>query len=355
MRRRILLIFMSFALILSFAGCNNGNEQVEETPKKTSLPVIDDGLPELDAEVLIRQVNPNINLVDSEYPYLEAWSDVISNRFGVDVKISFFPLYKVKKETPEEIYIYDYLRVSSQEGLLIHDLTDMDISYNVLKSLRESEGILPLTDYIKNSTYYEFFDKDLLNLLTDEQGDIWGIPIDKSHQIFEARSYKQSWLESTGMQVPNTVEEFYEVMKAFTYNDPDGNGENDTYGYYGPYNFKFALNDVLKAYGLYNGSTSFIAYNPNSETIEDSLLSPDASTALNFMNQFYSEGMVRKNGLSPGVYDSIIPNNCGSLLWSYITEEDIVYASSPLIGTNTSNLVYMTTYGKVYFMLLGTL
>jgi len=32
------------------------------------------------------------------------------------------------------------------------------------------------------------------------------------------------------MAVPTNLDEFYEVMKAFTENDPDGNGENDTIG-----------------------------------------------------------------------------------------------------------------------------
>ena len=352
MKKRWLLIFISFALVLSFSACKDA---VEETPTPTPTPlVIDDGLPNLEAEVLLRAVNPNINSADSEYPYLEAWSDVVYDRFGVDVKISFFPLYKVLKESPEQIYIYDFLRLEPQDGLLLHDLTDLDISYNIMKSLIENQGILPLTDYVNNSSYYENFDSDLLNLMTDENGDIWGIPVDTAQAVFDARAYKQSWLDEVGLNVPYTVDEFYETMVTFTNNDPDGNGENDTYGYYGPYNFKFALNDILKAFGIYNGSTSFIAYNPNTGTIEDSLLAPDALSALSFINDIYKQKLVRQTGLAPGIYDSMIPENCGSIYWSYSAEDDVVYATAPLVGPNTENLVHMTTYGKVYFMLSGT-
>ncbi len=348
------MIFISLTLALSLTACNNA---VEETPAPTATPpplVIDDGLPVLKAQVLLRAVNPNIDKVDDEYPYLEAWSDVIYDRFGIDVKINFFPYYKVLKESPEQIYIYDYLRLEPQDGLLLHDLTDLDISYNIMKSLIEHQGILPVTDYVKNSPYYENFDRDLINLLTDENGDIWGIPVDTAHAIFDARAYKQSWLDSAGLNVPYTVDEFYETMMAFTYEDPDGNGENDTYGYYGPYNFKFALNDILKAYGLYNGSTSFIAYNPNTGTIEDSLLTPDALSGLEFISSLYKQKLVRQTGLAPGIYESMIPDNCGSIYWSHSAEDDIVYATAPIIGPNTENLVHMTTYGKVYFMLSGT-
>lgn len=41
---------------------------------------------------------------------------------------------------------------------------------------------------------------------------------------------RKDWLEAVGMEMPTTWEELYEVCHAFTYNDPDGNGVNDTYG-----------------------------------------------------------------------------------------------------------------------------
>ncbi len=34
-----------------------------------------------------------------------------------------------------------------------------------------------------------------------------------------------------GLEAPTTLDEFMEVAKAFTFNDPDGNGKDDTYGY----------------------------------------------------------------------------------------------------------------------------
>lgn len=42
--------------------------------------------------------------------------------------------------------------------------------------------------------------------------------------------YRADWLEKLNLAVPTTVDEFYAMMKAFTEKDPDGNGQNDTYG-----------------------------------------------------------------------------------------------------------------------------
>ncbi|MDF2926628.1 MAG: hypothetical protein K0R57_5542 [Paenibacillaceae bacterium] len=41
------------------------------------------------------------------------------------------------------------------------------------------------------------------------------------------------WLKKLNLQVPATAEELLKVMKAFTFDDPDGNGKNDTYGFVG--------------------------------------------------------------------------------------------------------------------------
>lgn len=46
-----------------------------------------------------------------------------------------------------------------------------------------------------------------------------------------AMLYRQDWLDKLGLSVPTTAKEFYEMAKAFTEDDPDGNGIKDTYGF----------------------------------------------------------------------------------------------------------------------------
>lgn len=41
---------------------------------------------------------------------------------------------------------------------------------------------------------------------------------------------RTDWLENLGLEMPTTWEEFYNVAHAFTHDDPDGNGVNDTFG-----------------------------------------------------------------------------------------------------------------------------
>ena len=41
---------------------------------------------------------------------------------------------------------------------------------------------------------------------------------------------RKDWLAKLGKEIPTNLDELYDVLNAFTYDDPDGNGQNDTYG-----------------------------------------------------------------------------------------------------------------------------
>jgi putative aldouronate transport system substrate-binding protein len=45
-----------------------------------------------------------------------------------------------------------------------------------------------------------------------------------------ALTVRKDWLEKLGLKMPETVDDLYAVAKAFTTQDPDGNGKADTYG-----------------------------------------------------------------------------------------------------------------------------
>jgi putative aldouronate transport system substrate-binding protein len=47
----------------------------------------------------------------------------------------------------------------------------------------------------------------------------------------EGMLIRKDWLDKLGLSIPVTTEDYLKVMRAFTFNDPDGNGRNDTYGF----------------------------------------------------------------------------------------------------------------------------
>lgn len=99
-------------------------------------------------------------------------------------------------------------------------------------------------------------------------------------------SIRRDWLDAVGMDVPTTLEELYDVLYAFTYNDPDGNGKDDTYGITGQ--GLSAFNIVFNAYG----TTA-----PGSFLIEDnqvvySSVDPRAKEAIAFIQTLIDAGVV---------------------------------------------------------------
>ncbi|MDO5349994.1 MAG: extracellular solute-binding protein [Lachnospiraceae bacterium] len=43
-------------------------------------------------------------------------------------------------------------------------------------------------------------------------------------------AYRKDWMDKLGLDTPETIEDVYNMLYAFTYDDPDGNGQDDTYG-----------------------------------------------------------------------------------------------------------------------------
>jgi putative aldouronate transport system substrate-binding protein len=97
--------------------------------------------------------------------------------------------------------------------------------------------------FVKNAEAGAFWDltdklKDYPNLKTtfpevQNNASVNG----KVYGVFRARGpmraavmFRQDWLDKLGLKAPETTEDLYNVAKAFTEQDPDGNGQNDTWG-----------------------------------------------------------------------------------------------------------------------------
>ncbi len=62
-------------------------------------------------------------------------------------------------------------------------------------------------------------------------GISYGLSHSGSIERNEGVLIRKDWLDRLGLNVPVTTDDFLNVMRAFTFNDPDGDGIDDTYGY----------------------------------------------------------------------------------------------------------------------------
>jgi putative aldouronate transport system substrate-binding protein len=58
---------------------------------------------------------------------------------------------------------------------------------------------------------------------------LYGVPIVQPPGQ-SAMRVRLDWLEKLKLPEPKTLDDYYKVLKAFTFDDPDGNGKNDTFG-----------------------------------------------------------------------------------------------------------------------------
>jgi putative aldouronate transport system substrate-binding protein len=62
---------------------------------------------------------------------------------------------------------------------------------------------------------------------------------------------RKDWLEKLGASTPTTLEELLDLAVRFTKEDPDGNGQNDTYGLSMNNQLDLRFTAILNAYGVY--------------------------------------------------------------------------------------------------------
>ena len=139
----------------------------------------------------------------------------------------------------------------------------------------------------------------LFNSLKEQAPDVWsysyyegknyGVPnVNQGHLYAHIPQYRQDWLENVGLDIPETLDELHDVLKAFTFDDPDGNGKNDTYGY-APNSTHYSgwFIDIFGAYGLLPFDWQYV-----DDEVVYGAFRPETLEALTLLNQWYNEGIL---------------------------------------------------------------
>ncbi|MBU3113340.1 extracellular solute-binding protein [Clostridium lacusfryxellense] len=107
-------------------------------------------------------------------------------------------------------------------------------------------------------------------------------------------SIRKDWLDNLGLKSPETMDDLYTVMKAFTNGDPDKNGKKDTVGFAG-YVSDGNLGSLKEVVSIFNGaSDAGFKLDKDGKIIH---MWTDTSTrdALIWLKKAYSEGIIHKD------------------------------------------------------------
>lgn len=162
-----------------------------------------------------------------------------------------------------------------------------------------ADGIIrPLNEYLDNApaVYENTLEESWVNMQLLNDGDIYVIPRNTIART-DGYAVRRDWVENLGLEWPEddalTLDEFTEWMRAFSEDDPDGNGENDTRGLYQ----HAAGNGKFGVYGGNNtplywpfGVLGWQRYGNEYMNLMYSRDMPNMKQSLAYMNQIYQAG-----------------------------------------------------------------
>lgn len=139
---------------------------------------------------------------------------------GVDFKINAYSGSVLHEMMPTLIAGKDLPMVVNVGG------SQLSKSY-MITAMKEG-AFWDVTDYLKElPNFADLSPAALSNYMID--GRLYGLPLERGISR-DSVTYRYDWLQNLGLEDPETVEDLVNMLIAFTTDDPDGNGENDTYG-----------------------------------------------------------------------------------------------------------------------------
>jgi putative aldouronate transport system substrate-binding protein len=122
-----------------------------------------------------------------------------------------------------------------------------------------------------------------------------------AHNVYDLNiwltMYRGDWLEAVGLGVPQTIDEFGEVLRAFTHNDPDGNGAADTYGRV-LYNTIRFDDDIFHAFGVAVGHHMNGFWRERDGALMLDWVHPQMKDALSWLRETWADGAFHPDSIS---------------------------------------------------------
>ncbi len=272
----LLCAFTAFALV--FAGCGDkgggGGESPAASPSSGGATQSDDTSKKLTLTMMVSTAAGG------------GWTDdhpmvkYLNEKFNIDLKFQWVPgdsyneklnVLAASNNFPDLFQIWDASTYSKwmQKGVFL-DLQPLLADYPNLVGNVTEEAMA----------------------MMNPKGKVFGLPM-YAPAFRSNLSIRQDWLDKLGLKTPGTVDEFYEVAKAFATKDPDGNGRPDTIG------FSMSVSnsgdilgiDYLKgAFGLANRWKD-----DNGTLVAMQTQAEEWKALATYLRQAYSEGVLDKD------------------------------------------------------------
>lgn len=267
--KRKLVRMISAAIVLtlitfSFGACGNKNNSSSSNGAANASATLSTP-PTITTIITVGTMPPEENII------LEA----IRKETGVDLKVALTTQADYKNKLAA--------LTASRELPDIVPLADRrDLEEKVSNGV-----IIPLDQYVKSDGPNITKNKgQYLSKSCTVDGKLYAIPKYGTENVIpEIVAVRKDWLTNLNLKTPTTLDEFYQVMKAFTNDDPNKNGKKDTFGFgMGPNNLQ---SGIFEAFGI---STKYPTY-VDGKVIPE-LLHPNYLKAVEYFRKLYQEGLM---------------------------------------------------------------
>lgn len=188
---------------------------------------------------------------------------------------------------PNEVYT-DKMNSALTTNLLRKATFVKHTDYVFFKSSIRSGAFWEIGPYLKQFNNLKHLNASILEQAAVE-GKIYGLYTERPSSR-QGVILRKDWLDALEMEEPGTLDELYEVLRRFTYEDPDQNGMQDTFG--------LADRNEL-VYGAFKTLSSYFG-TPNNWAVERNQLVPEFETpeymeTMKFMRKLYEEQLINQD------------------------------------------------------------
>lgn len=297
--KKITVIALVAALTASMAGCGE-KKQITNKPAEY---VADTNLnapgkfPVCKEKITLKVgVCKNSNVMDYD---TNLYTQALEEKMNCDIEFVYLPSSSTEAKQKVELMI-------AADGKDLPDIL-IGVGFDDAAILRYgSRGfLLPLNNYYEKSSYYikEIMEKEqnLESLITMADGNIYVVPryqkIRQNELGFRMWMY-EPWLEKLGLEEPKTLDELYNVLKAFKEKDPNGNGIADEIPLLGAKNglegqFVDFIAAAFQPIAIYDNYLY-----PENGKIKAGYMEPEYKETLKYLNKLYKEGLLSSSSFT---------------------------------------------------------
>lgn len=183
---------------------------------------------------------------------------------------------------------------------------------SLANDLIQSGQVKEITEDIKNympdrlKEIYKQFPTTFNPVVQD--GKVYGMAISPNLTEGEVILIRQDWLDKLNLKAPTTIDEFEQVIAAFTNDDPDGNGKKDTYGF--DFSGKDSYNtgwvsDSVMIFSAFAGKNLPGTWHEEDGKLTYGSVADGNKEALAKLRDWYSKGYLNKELATQGAWDAL--------------------------------------------------